>query len=259
MDNATAVVSLTREELYDRVWATPIKTLAAEFGLSDVGLAKICKKHKIPRPSRGYWAKVANGKRVLRWPLRAVKDQALSVVQIHQGAKPVETPQVALAQDPEIAALISDELLPENRIECVADLRGADPLVIATRESLAKKEPDDYGRISRRYDFQSSCFDVAVSKSNVQRALLLLQTIVRALKSRGYTVAAGADRKKAPRITVLGRDFSISVWEPSKRIRRELTKEEKQERERWSWSSIRDYEHVPTGALEFAALTAFRT
>jgi hypothetical protein len=42
-------VTLRREELCEKVWTTPIRKLAPEFGLSDVGLAKICKKHEIPR------------------------------------------------------------------------------------------------------------------------------------------------------------------------------------------------------------------
>jgi len=28
-----------------------------EMGISDIGLAKICKRHNIPRPGLGYWGK----------------------------------------------------------------------------------------------------------------------------------------------------------------------------------------------------------
>ena len=52
---------ITRKELYAQVWSTPIRTLAANYGLSDVGLAKICKRLAIPRPPRGYWAKIQAG------------------------------------------------------------------------------------------------------------------------------------------------------------------------------------------------------
>ncbi len=47
---------LTRKELFDLVWSKPIQHLAREFKLSDVGLAKTCKRYAIPRPERGYWA-----------------------------------------------------------------------------------------------------------------------------------------------------------------------------------------------------------
>jgi hypothetical protein len=48
-------IRLTRAELYEKVWATPMRMLAKEFGLSDVGLAKICRKHNIPVPPVGFW------------------------------------------------------------------------------------------------------------------------------------------------------------------------------------------------------------
>ncbi len=57
-----------REKLYDQVWSQPVRTVAAEYGISDVALAKTCRKLKIPRPGRGYWAKVASGKRVRSRP-----------------------------------------------------------------------------------------------------------------------------------------------------------------------------------------------
>ena len=59
----------TREELYELVWSKPMRKLAAELGVSDVGLAKACRRHDIPRPARGYWAKRAAGRRVSQQPL----------------------------------------------------------------------------------------------------------------------------------------------------------------------------------------------
>ena len=50
-------VTLTRAELYHKVWKTPIVRLAAEYGISDNGLAKICRRLGIPYPERGYWRK----------------------------------------------------------------------------------------------------------------------------------------------------------------------------------------------------------
>jgi hypothetical protein len=48
-----------RKELYNKVWRLPMRILAKEFGISDVALAKTCKKLHIPVPGRGYWAKKA--------------------------------------------------------------------------------------------------------------------------------------------------------------------------------------------------------
>ena len=51
---STEVVTLSREELCEQVWSAPMRTLAQRFGLSDVGLAKTCKRMRVPVPGRGY-------------------------------------------------------------------------------------------------------------------------------------------------------------------------------------------------------------
>jgi hypothetical protein len=54
-------LKLSREDLYELVWSKPMVDLAKDFGMSDVGLAKRCRKLGIPVPGRGYWARVAAG------------------------------------------------------------------------------------------------------------------------------------------------------------------------------------------------------
>lgn len=60
---------LTREELYEKVWSAPTTKVAAELGISDVALAKRCKKLNVPKPSPGYWAKVEAGQKPEKMPL----------------------------------------------------------------------------------------------------------------------------------------------------------------------------------------------
>ena len=52
----------SRQELYDLVWSSPLTTLGKRFGISDVGLAKACRKADIPLPGAGHWARRAAGK-----------------------------------------------------------------------------------------------------------------------------------------------------------------------------------------------------
>jgi hypothetical protein len=73
------MTSINRKELYKKVWETPITRWSKEYGLSDVGFAKICKKHKIPRPPRGYWARKATGQRVKRLPLPQEEDVTIEI------------------------------------------------------------------------------------------------------------------------------------------------------------------------------------
>lgn len=64
--------TLSRQELYELVWADPIRTVAASYGVSDVWLKKVCAGAQVPTPDRGYWAKLAAGKPVVKakLPLR---------------------------------------------------------------------------------------------------------------------------------------------------------------------------------------------
>jgi ankyrin repeat protein len=57
-----------REKIYEEIWAEPMIKVAKRYNISDVGLAKICRKLNIPRPGRGYWEKKEAGKPVPRRP-----------------------------------------------------------------------------------------------------------------------------------------------------------------------------------------------
>jgi hypothetical protein len=56
----------TRLELYQLVWSEPLRRLAQRFGISDVAIAKRCRKSNIPLPGKGYWAKKEAGKQVFQ-------------------------------------------------------------------------------------------------------------------------------------------------------------------------------------------------
>jgi hypothetical protein len=46
-----------RTELHRQVWAEPMRTVAKKYGISDVALAKRCRKWGIPLPVQGHWNK----------------------------------------------------------------------------------------------------------------------------------------------------------------------------------------------------------
>ena len=105
---------ITRAALYGLVWKTPVHTLAPEFGISNVGLAKLCRRNGIPLLPRGYWAKLQFGKRVRRPPLPAPSEGQREELTIE--ATP---PREALPDlPPEIAAAIEAE-------------QSAEPIVVA--------------------------------------------------------------------------------------------------------------------------------
>jgi hypothetical protein len=54
-------MKVTRDQLHAQVWARPMLAVAGEYGVSASYLARVCAALNIPRPRRGYWAKVEAG------------------------------------------------------------------------------------------------------------------------------------------------------------------------------------------------------
>ena len=81
------VITFQRDQLYDEIWSVPILQLAKQYGLSDVGLAKICTKMKIPRPPRGYWAKRSYGQPTTKPILRPAPVDTPTEITVDRDAK----------------------------------------------------------------------------------------------------------------------------------------------------------------------------
>jgi integrase len=71
-----------REELYDMVWSEPMTVLSKRLGISDVGFAKTCRRHGIPVPERGYWARIAAGQVANKEPLPGQQPGMREVIRI---------------------------------------------------------------------------------------------------------------------------------------------------------------------------------
>lgn len=60
------VTKFERIKLYEEVWSDPVVAVAKRYGISDVGLRKICKRLGVPMPPAGHWAKVKAGRSMKR-------------------------------------------------------------------------------------------------------------------------------------------------------------------------------------------------
>jgi hypothetical protein len=69
--------------------------------MSDVGLAKVCRRAGIPTPPRGYWAKVRQGRKVQREPLSGTADGAEVILKVQLG-EPSPRPPKTVATLPEV-------------------------------------------------------------------------------------------------------------------------------------------------------------
>lgn len=60
---------VSRQELYELVWSTPMTKVAEQFEVSNSYMARVCTALNVPRPGRGHWAKLAVGEAPRRLPL----------------------------------------------------------------------------------------------------------------------------------------------------------------------------------------------
>ena len=78
-----------RESLHEIVWTAPVMEVAKRLGVSDVGLAKLCRRAAIPTPARGYWARVESGQRIGRAPLPPAPEGLPTLLRI-RGTEPMQ-------------------------------------------------------------------------------------------------------------------------------------------------------------------------
>jgi hypothetical protein len=172
-------ISISRKDLYEQVWATPMSRLAARYGMSDVGLAKICKKNKIPRPPRGYWAMRQFGNAPRRTPLPNKENNPIIVINPYS----FRAYQTDLKNP--IQKLIPQERQPDKKIIVPEKLVNPHPLIINTAEILNSLAPDRTGKIKSPW---GRCLDIEVTPRDLPRALLIMDTLIKAIEERGYEI-----------------------------------------------------------------------
>lgn len=236
-ENVPMSISISREELHRRVWSEPVSRLSQSLGLSDVGLAKACRRHGIPVPPRGYWAKRQAGKAGPPPHLAASTGFAHEVLRF-PGPKPPAPPA---AEPPPPDPEIERELDPANAIVVADTVRVRHPLLVSTRE---------FWRMRKRRGFRwdgviPPHFNIAISEPLETRALGILQTLFGALSDRGHRV--DLDERGGIRITVQGETCGLVLRE---RMRQARTVRTPATTAASAQGQLRPHDLVPTGQLE---------
>jgi hypothetical protein len=221
---------ITRDELYEKVWSEPMVKIAKEFGISDRGLAKTCKRLEVPVPPRGYWAKLQAGKRVSKLPLPTAKPMTTAETVIHRTPpyKPGPPPR-----DPELQAKIDAALL-----RCVP---------VSVRKSLSNPHSlirgwMDEDRIARGKPRESFYTPVHLSITRTQtgrRRLRVLDAILREFERMGFSVTAQRREREAIIVKSGTAALKFVLFEPMRRMRLPLTEKEKQD----YWNKGREWKH----------------
>lgn len=227
-------VRLTREQLYDHVWSQPIQRLAQQFGLSDVGLAKLCRRHQDPIPGRGYWRRKETGHKVRQTPLPTKADSSLAAIIIDRPT-PKSLPEVTAGLHP----LIAFERQPENRIIVDDDIEATHPLIRATRQYWVARRRGDGGAASQPQ------LGIEVSSETLPRALRTVQALLVACERRGFQVVATTGGQSLVRI--LEQSVRFALEERTQQVLHQRTTEEQAAAKRGV--PVRRWDHVPNGRL----------
>lgn len=174
-------IEVTREELYELVWAKPLMHLALDFGISDRGLGKICARLEIPVPGRGYWRQVARNFAVKRKALPKPSAGCPPNIKIRSN----EDSQTSNINSCDIVqSIIEQEADPSNIIQVPNKIARFHPLVKSTLEGLLKAKPDRYARCYAGGD----CLDIVCSKETARRAARIFHTLIQSLEERGHSI-----------------------------------------------------------------------
>lgn len=241
---------VSREALYEEVWSVPITVVAPRYGLSDVGLVKICKKLGIPVPPRGYWAKVKAGRPTRKVPLPEPA----------AGARSLSGPIPLSDQEAAAHARVRDALQQtrdrQSAITVPAELVDPHPLTRAAATRLKRRDGWDHPAGVR--GAPKEVLDLQVTRNTLDRALRLIDTLLKALEPSGFT--ARVDEEKGQTLLVGGGTMlTIAIVEQVKRSAHVPTRAEVRARDRYydsfrvggsvEYPQIPQFDWHPTGRL----------
>ena len=241
--------TFTREEFYKRLWEIPTTKLAAELGCSDVTIGKVCKAYNIPKPYLGYWAQLAHGKKPKRTRLPKDADpkiQSLTFFKYPQSETKVNEPPRETLYDQDIQELLARArslgpiIVPEV-------LRNPHKLVSEWKATVLANEKRSWE--SRLQIDRKPTLDIHVSETQVKRALLIMDSLIKRIEKVGGSIEVGVDphnpRNSSTMILIAGEVVtSIRLRERSNMVR------VKDPKAKYEWERERT-ENICNGLLLF--------
>lgn len=221
---------ITRKELYNLVWLEPMTAVAKRLNISDYNLRQLCIKMNIPTPDSGYWMKKQFGKpvEVKEFITEFEGEETINLLSVKEGEEVMLLPKSPI--------LLKQKEIEEDtgiNLQIPERLHNPHPLIAKYKENmiLRKKHYRDY---NVGYDNHLS---INVGDEHEHRALLIMDTLIKAIKHRGHDIKIVNRQTK---LIIDGEDYEVSIREKNKRV------EDENSTSHWDrWRLI------PTGLLVF--------
>jgi hypothetical protein len=197
---------VTREELHQLVWSKPMIKVAEQFGVSGSYLARVCSILRVPRPERGYWAKLEAGKAT---PVRQLPP-----------ALPGDLVEWSKGQALDAASATKEPpIIPSPRRSSKERAAGEHALVRGARTHFENGRPVEEGAYLRPY--KKALVDITTSKAGLDKALALANEFFNGLESEGYRVILSHHGRLLTDIDVhetprKQQNYSISLLRPDR-------------------------------------------
>jgi len=202
-------IVLSRRELYDLVWSTPMLSLSKKYVISDNGLRKICKRMNIPLPPLGFWQKKAYGKRISikKMPKDNPGENEISFNIRGENDDYKEHFLSTLAR-------LEKEIENDPNLPLKVPLRLSKPdRLISTANECLTNEKLHFSHYAGMVNTRRGMLNIRVTQRNVSRALRFMDSIIKLLRARGHDISVGNHKTYAK---VFGEEFEIYLREKYK-------------------------------------------
>jgi hypothetical protein len=211
-------VVLSRDDLYGKVWTTPMSRLAAQYGISGNGLAKICARLNVPCPPRGYWAKKAAGKRVVQYRLPEPDAGALLQVTITPAPPPAQPSQAQT----EALQKIESARAAHSGLTVSTRLSRPHP---AIAQWLAEHEHKKQEALRERDPTMRRMMQPRAFSDIARREHRILDALFKAIEPLGFTIKT--EQYLRAYLEFKNERIDYQIREKQKQVRRPLTEDEK--------------------------------
>jgi len=175
--------TLTRQQLYDLVWTTPLGILARRYNMSHQEFKKLCTDFEIPTPRPGHWMKLKFSKpaEIIMLPENLPTDKEITIsLKEDVGQLGKGTFSRLDILEKEIIAQEGDNLIVPERLSSPCDL------ILNIKNAFERKERyyNKGGLLRASY----SGLNINVAPANYGRALRFMDTFIKIIKGWGYDV-----------------------------------------------------------------------
>lgn len=179
---------ISRREMYDLVWASPLAEVASKLGIDEWALRNLCDYHRVPYPRPAYWRDLAAGKKVKQTTFATTADPQLELIALDTNR----------AMAPEVTEALTRQRTEAKRLATsrnrkpLAETTGWEPLKVLhpilapTARSLRSAKSDAGGAVSIGGE---GLLAMSCGRDSVERALFVLDRLLRAVEKEGISCA----------------------------------------------------------------------